>query len=85
MCTGTVEPPPKPGEPFTCLFNMTTDPGQTQNVARAQQNVVKELQARWDGFRTARSGEVVPIQLQHDPAFRDLLQKSGYFNAVAPE
>jgi len=86
MCsTGTVEPPPKPGEPFTCLFNMSTDPGQTRNVARSQPNVVKELQSRWDGFRTARSGEVVPVQLQHDPAFRDLLQKSGYFNTVAPE
>ena len=86
MCSpGTVEPPPAPGEPFTCLFDMSTDPGQTKNMARARPEVVKNLQSVWDGFRQARAGDVVPVQLRHDPTFRDLLQKSGYFNAVAPD
>lgn len=86
MCApGTVEAPPAPGEPFTCLFNMESDPGQTRNLASSRATVVKDLQSRWDGFRQARSGEVVPVELQHDPSFRDLLQKSGYFNTSAPQ
>ena len=86
MCTpGTVEPPPAPGEPFTCLFDMQNDPQQTRNMARARPDVVKTLQSVWDGFRQARSGDAVPVQLQHDPTFRDLLQKSGYFNASPPQ
>lgn len=82
MCTtGRPEPPPGPGEPFKCLFNTETDPGQTANQARTQTDVVERLQARWDGYRAAKSGSVVPSEVKHDPAFKQLLRKSGYFNA----
>ena len=85
MCTmGRPEPPPGPGEPFNCLFNIETDPGQSTNQARSQPEVVSRLQARWDGFRAAKSGSVVPTEVQHDPAFKALLRKSGYFNASKP-
>ena len=85
MCTmGTPEPPPGPGEPFKCLFNMDDDPGQNRNQARNQPAVVDKLQARWDGYRAAKQGSVVPTAVQHDPAFKDLLRKSGYFNASQP-
>ncbi len=86
MCTmGTPEPPPGPGEPFKCLFNMDEDPGQNRNQARTQSVVVDKLQARWDGYRAAKQGSVVPTAVQHDPAFKALLRKSGYFNASQPD
>jgi arylsulfatase A-like enzyme len=82
MCTtGRPEPPPGPGEPFKWLFNTENDPGQTANQARTQTDVVDRLQARWDGYRAAKSGAVVPSEVKHDPAFKELLRKSGYFNA----
>lgn len=81
----TVEPPPKPGEPFTCLYDMRTDPNQEQNIARSQPEVAAQLQERWDGFRKARSGQVVARDLKIDPEFRALLQKSGYFNVSQPD
>ena len=79
---GQVEPPPGPGEPFKCLFNLETDPGQTANLAREQAQVAQQLQARWDGFRAARSGKTVAKELQLDPSFKALLRKSGYFSAA---
>ena len=81
----TVEPPPKPGEPFTCLYDMRTDPNQEHNIARSQPEVAAQLQERWDGFRKARSGQVVARDLKIDPEFRNLLQKSGYFNVSQPD
>jgi hypothetical protein len=81
----TVEPPPKPGEPFTCLYDMRTDPGQQYNIARSLPEVAAQLQERWDGFRKARSGQVVARELKIDPEFRALLQKSGYFNVSQPD
>ena len=86
MCTmGRPEPPPGPGEPFKCLFNTDTDPNQTLNQARSEPEVVNRLQARWDGYRAAKQGNVVPTAVRHDPAFKALLQKSGYFNTSKPE
>lgn len=85
MCSmGQPEPPPGPGEPFKCLFNTETDPGQTQNLARQHPDVVRKLQARWDGYRTAKAGQVVPTSVRHDPAFKEMLQRSGYFNTAGP-
>jgi arylsulfatase A-like enzyme len=85
MCTmGHPEPPPGPGEPFKCLFNTETDPHQTRNLARSETAVVERLQARWDGYRAARKGTAVPNEVRHDPAFKELLRKSGYFNASKP-
>ncbi|MAY80294.1 MAG: hypothetical protein CL930_05845 [Deltaproteobacteria bacterium] len=81
----TVEPPPKPGEPFTCLYDMRTDPDQQHNIARTSPEIAAQLQERWDGFRKARSGQTVARELKIDPAFRALLQKSGYFNVSKPE
>ncbi len=86
MCvSGRPEPPPEPGEPFKCLFNLETDAGQTINLARQQPEVVKKLQARWDGYRAAKSGQTTPTEVVHDPEFKALLRRSGYFNASKPE
>ena len=86
MCvTGRPEPPPEPGEPFKCLFNIETDAAQTVNLARQHPDVVEKLQARWDGFRAARSGQATPVEVSHDPEFKALLRRSGYFNASAPK
>jgi len=79
---GVVEPPPGPGEPFRCLFQLNEDPGQTRNLASQQPEVVADLQARWDGFRAARAGKTVARELQLDPSFKELLRKSGYFSAA---
>jgi arylsulfatase A-like enzyme len=85
MCSmGQPEPPPGPGEPFKCLFNTESDPGQTHNLARQHPDVVSKLQARWDGYRTAKAGAVVPISVRHDPAFKEMLRRSGYFNTSGP-
>ncbi len=79
---GVVEPPPGPGEPFRCLFRLDQDPGQTDNLAGAHPEVVRQLQERWDGFRSARAGKTVARELQLDPSFKALLRKSGYFSAA---
>ena len=86
MCSmGHPEPPPGPGEPFKCLFNTESDPDQNQNLARQHPDVVSKLQARWDGYRTAKAGQVVPVSVRHDPAFKEMLQRSGYFNTSKPD
>ena len=86
MCvTGRPEPPPEPGQPFKCLFNIDADAGQTTNLARKHPDVVQKLQARWDGFRAAKAGRTTPTEVVHDPEFKDLLRRSGYFNASKPE
>ena len=85
MCVeGRPEPPPEPGVPFKCLFNMETDPDQTQNLARENAAVVDKLQARWDGYRATKAGQSAPVEVVHDPEFKALLQRSGYFNASEP-
>jgi arylsulfatase A-like enzyme len=80
-----VSPPPPPGEPFTCLYDMRTDPLQQHNLAVEHPDVARQLQARWDGFRAARAGRSVARDVQMDPSFKALLRKSGYFAAVPPE
>ena len=82
---GVVEPPPKQGEPFTCLFDTVMDPKQTNNLAAQRPDVVEALVARWDGFRAMRAGKDVAESLRLDPGFVELLKKSGYFQAVPPD
>jgi hypothetical protein len=59
-----------------CLYNADTDPGQTQEQAHANPEVVADLLGRWDGFRAAhgRKGEARDLS----PAFVEELRKSGY-------
>ena len=91
-------PPPAPGPPgdapdgtpdlklFTCLFHLEQDPDQRQNVAVQHPDVVARLQARWDGYRAAVAGRSVPRALSLDPAFVELLQRTGYdFGKAPPE
>ncbi len=80
-----VMPPPAPGEPFTCLYDMSTDPQQLSDLSTRRKDVVQELQRRWDGFRAAKAGQTIARDLQMDPSFKELLRKSGYFSAVPPE
>ena len=85
MCTaGRPEPPPAAGEPFKCLFNLDNDPKQLTNVARQNTEVVERLQARWDGYRATKAGKATPVSVEHDPEFKALLRRSGYFNASEP-
>ena len=91
-------PPPPPGPPvdapegtpdlklFTCLFHLDRDPDQRENVAARHPDVVERLQARWDGYRAAVAGRSVPRALSLDPAFVELLQRTGYdFGKAPPE
>jgi arylsulfatase A-like enzyme len=59
-----------------CLYNADTDPGQIQEQAHANPEVVADLLGRWDGFRAAhgRKGEARDLS----PAFVEELRKSGY-------
>ena len=68
---------PLPGEPRTCLFQ-DSDPEQLQDIAADHPKVVTDLLATWEGFRSARAGQLVPEALRLDPAFVRLLQTSGY-------
>jgi arylsulfatase len=75
--------PPTPGSApdlqlFTCLFNTEQDPHQRVNLAQANPAIVDQLQARWDGYRAAVAGRSVPRALTLDPAFVELLQRTGY-------
>lgn len=69
------DPPRKPGQPGTCLYNLDEDPGQVHNVVLAHPDVVTDLQGRWDQFRAAR-GEATQLTL--DPAFVAELRRNGY-------
>lgn len=75
-CTGGQEPPRKPGEPGTCLYHLTDDPGQDHSVTAQHPDVVADLQARWDAFRAARAsdGRTLPL----DPAYVEELRRTGY-------
>jgi len=66
-----------------CLFNMETDPDQTQSVAGAHPEVVKDLLGRWRGYREAHG--TVGESRALSPAFIEELQRSGYdFSTGAP-
>jgi hypothetical protein len=70
------DPPRRPGEPATCLYDVAADPGQNQNVAAANPTVLRELLGRWSAFRAARGTEGATLAL--DPAFVETLRRSGY-------
>lgn len=72
------EPPRRPGEPATCLYDVSADPGQIHNVAATHADVVAELQTRWDRFRAARSDAAAATRLKLDPAYIEALHKNGY-------
>ena len=86
LCTPTDPrpPPPAPGEPlhenpiYTCLFNLNDDPKQSTNIATLKPAVVKELQDRWAGFRSARAGKTLPRDLRLDASMIEMLQRTGY-------
>jgi len=91
---GPPGPPPGEGEVVhgtpgeimnTCLFNLDDDPKQEDNRAEQEEATVESLLARWDGFRMARAGDVVAEPIRLDPAFVELLQRTGYnFNEGVP-
>jgi hypothetical protein len=73
--------PGRPGSPPTlrkCLFNLDADPGEKTDLADAHPEQVQALLGRWQGYREAVAGRAVPRELQLDPAFVELLQRTGY-------
>ncbi|HCH62955.1 MAG: hypothetical protein CL927_17410 [Deltaproteobacteria bacterium] len=77
-CGGSpnLDPARAPGEPATCLYDLSTDPGQTTNIARQNMALVDALMQRWKRFREARAQE--GAQLELDPAFVAELRANGY-------
>ncbi len=83
-------PPPPPGGPapgsqvlgppvlHNCLFDLDADPEQQRDLAAANPDVVSGLLARWKGYREAVAGRSVARELQLDPAFIELLRRTGY-------
>ncbi|MSQ03500.1 MAG: hypothetical protein EXR71_16685 [Myxococcales bacterium] len=61
-----------------CLFDLSADPEQQRDVASANPEVVTALLARWRGYREAVAGRSVARELQLDPAFIELLRRTGY-------
>ena len=70
------DPPRRPGEPATCLYDMDKDPLQLTNVALQNKPLVDALMGRWQSFRDARAKEAVQLDL--DPAFVAELRANGY-------
>ncbi len=77
-CDGspTLDPPREPGEPATCLYDLSNDPTQSTNIARDNAPLVEALLERWQSFRTARAKE--GAQLELDPTFVAELRANGY-------
>lgn len=76
----------RPGELDPALFDLAADPAELQDLASSRPDVVESLRARWEGFRKARAGRAVPTELRHDPAFVELLRRTGYdFTATVPD
>jgi arylsulfatase A-like enzyme len=73
---GGQEGPRQPGEPAECLYDLSADPGQTQNVLRQNPAVRARLVTAWDEFRAARATEGQRLDL--DPAQVEALQRTGY-------
>lgn len=75
--------PGAPGAPLgpahrDCLFNLEADPEQTRDLAAQEPARVEELLARWRGYREGVAGRAVPSELRLDPAFVELLHRTGY-------
>lgn len=70
------DPPRKPGEPATCLFNIDSDPAQSINLSRTGVDVVTDLLGRWDAFRAAKATD--GQQLNLSPEAVKELQRTGY-------
>ncbi len=85
MCSeGSSSRMPPPGEPQTCLFQ-ESDSKQLRDVSLDNPRVVTDLLSTWEGFRAARAGQLVPEALRLDPAFVELLQRTGYdFHPASP-
>ena len=82
---GPPAPGLRPGQLVEQLYDLVADPGQTDDLAAARPEVVRQLRERWEGFRLARAGRAVPTELRHDPVFVELLRRTGYdFNATSP-
>ena len=50
---------PKPGEPAGQLYNLAKDPGEKNNLYHQHPEIVKELKAKLEEFKT--SGRSAPI------------------------
>jgi arylsulfatase A-like enzyme len=73
-CTGG-EPARSPGEPATCLYDLSSDPAQEHNLAQSRPEVVTALRQRWEGFAESQAeGQ----QLDLDPALVEELRRTGY-------
>jgi hypothetical protein len=73
-CTGG-EPARSPGEPATCLYDLSSDPAQEHNLAQSRPEVVAALRQRWEGFAESQAeGQ----QLDLDPALVEELRRTGY-------
>ena len=80
---GSLGPSPEGSVPI-CLFDMSSDPEQEHDVAALHPEVVEDLERRWTGFREARAG--TPLDLQLSEEFVRELRENGYdFRAAAPE
>jgi len=75
-CGGGPEPQRAPGEPGTCLYDLTTDPGEEHNLALEHPDVVKDLLGRWDSFRAAHAQDAASLDLS--PEAVDALHRNGY-------
>jgi arylsulfatase A-like enzyme len=71
-----------PGEPFTCLYDLAADPGQTRNLALERPEVIAALSAGWEAYRAKHGKE--GAQLQLDPTLVDALRRTGYDFRSAP-
>ncbi len=88
--SATAGPPPTGGvgagglDPY--LFDLSVDPAELHDLAPSRPEIVESLRVRWEGFRKARAGRAVPMELRHDPAFVELLRRTGYdFAATVPD
>ena len=78
---GSPPPPPPPGAgpaERDCLFDLSTDPEQATNLAEQQPERVRAMLALWRGYRDAVAGRSVSRDVRLDPAFVELLQRTGY-------